>query len=129
MSNITKFNAYKRIAKSYFDALDILNERPLVLGEPACVPYYYPSEDDPGRIIKLLMGVGSINGQVEIINGITEDSSTRIDDSTIYNSDASTVMTMRETLDYIFDKIDDVEEEIPDPMDSSEVEDIINGLI
>jgi len=129
MSNITKFNAYKRIAKNYFDAVDILNERPLVLGEPACVPFYYPCDDDPDRIIKLLMGVGSINGQVEILSNLKYDSSTRIDDATIYNRDASTVMTMGETLDYIFDRIDDVEEEIPDPMDSSEVEDIINGLI
>jgi hypothetical protein len=38
-------------------------------------------------------------------------------------------MTMRETLDYIFNRIDDVEDEIPDPMDSSEVDDIIRGLI
>lgn len=129
MADITKFNAYKYVAKSYFDAVDILNNKPLVLGEPAVVPFYYPREDDPDRIIKLLMGVGSINGQVEILNNINYDSSTRIDDDTIYNSDASTVMTMRETLDYIFNRIDDVDDEIPDPMESSEVDDIIRGLI
>ena len=129
MANITKFNAYKKIAKSYFDAVDILENRPLVLGEPAVVPYWDPSEDDENRVIKLLMGVGSIDGQIEIINGGNHDTSTRIDDAEIYNRDASTVMTMRETLDYIFDKIDDVEDEIPIPMEHDEVEDIINGII
>ena len=83
MSNITKFNAYKRIAKNYLDAVNILNERPLVLGEPAVVPFYYPSEDDPDRIIKLVIGVGSINGQIEILSNINYDSSTRINDATI----------------------------------------------
>lgn len=129
MANIEKFNAYKKIAKSYFDAVDILDNKPLVLGEPAVVPYWDPSEDSENRVIKLLMGVGSIDGNVEIINGGGHDASTRIDDAEIYNSDASTVMTMRETIDYIFDKIDDVEDEIPTPMEHDEVEDIINGAI
>ena len=129
MSNISKFNAYKKIAKSYFDAVDILDSKPLVLGEPAVVPYWDPSEDDENRVIRLLMGVGSIDGKVDIINGHSEDSSIRIDDAEVYNRDASTVMTMRDTLDYIFDKIYVVEDEIPTPMKHDEVEDIINGII
>ena len=129
MANIDKFNAYKKIAKNYFDAANILSNKPLVLGEPAVVPYYSPSEDDEDRVIKLLMGVGSINGAVEIINSSGGDASTRIDDAQIYNSDASTVMTMRDTLDYIFNKIDEVEDEIPTPMEPNEVDDIINGIL
>ncbi len=124
MANINKFNAYKRIAKSFFDAVKILNERPLVLGEPAVVPFYYPDESDLDRQIRLAIGYGSINGGVEVMTNLNQDSSTRIDDAecAMTIEGERKVLTMSEAFDYILRKLESFDfTEIP----KNEIDEII----
>lgn len=73
MPNQNKFNAYKYIAKDYETAVQHLINKGLVLGEPAVVPYY---ENEATKSTRLLFGIGSINGTVEIFNGDMMDAST-----------------------------------------------------
>lgn len=69
MGNINKYNAYKNIAPSYDAAVEILNNKGLVLGEPAVVTYYSEDSSEGEKEVKLLLGIGSIGGKVEIIEG------------------------------------------------------------
>jgi len=73
MSNQNKFNAYKYIAPDYETAVQHLINKGLVLGEPAVIPYY---ENEATKSARLLFGIGSINGAVEIFNGDMMDTST-----------------------------------------------------
>ena len=73
MPNQNKFNAYKYIAPNYETAVQHLINKGLVLGEPAVVPYY---KNEATKSTRLLFGIGSINGTVEIFNGDMMDAST-----------------------------------------------------
>lgn len=73
MPNLNKYTAYKNIAKNYDEAVSMMLNKPLVLGESAVVPFYYG--DGESKNIRLLFGIGSLNGSVEIINGLLSDSS------------------------------------------------------
>ena len=77
-SNLTKYDAYRHIADNYDDAVRILKEKHLALGEPAVVSFYYPSKDDDNRQIMTMLGIGSMNGETETISRISNDSSTII---------------------------------------------------
>ena len=73
MPSINKFAAYKNIEPSYTSAVRKLLEKGLVLGEPAVVPYY---TDSVTKNVRLVLGIGSLNGLVEIFTGTTADAST-----------------------------------------------------
>ena len=94
MPNITKFNAYKKVLNNYQEAIDKLNERPLAFGEPAVVAYYYPSVDDENKVIKLLLGVGSINGEIALFDqtGVSKENEpivvTKPEDDPIHTPDS-----------------------------------------
>lgn len=79
-NNLNKAKAYKKVAKNYYDAVDILNSKKLAFGEPAVVPFYYPDESDLDRQIKLAIGYGSINGGVEVMTNLNQDSSIDLND-------------------------------------------------
>lgn len=78
-SNLTKYDAYRHIADNYDDAVRILKEKHLALGEPAVVSFYYPDKDDDNRQIMTMLGIGSMNGETETISRISNDSSTIIE--------------------------------------------------
>ena len=122
--NLNKVKAYKRVAKNYYAAVGILNEKKLAFGEPAVVPFYYPDESDLDRKIKLAVGYGSINGGVEVITNLNQDSSTRIDDDecAMTIEGERKVLTMSEAFDYILRKLESFDfTEIP----KDEIDDII----
>jgi hypothetical protein len=124
--NLNKVKAYKKVAKNYYAAVGILNEKKLAFGEPAVVPFYYPDESDLDRKIKLAVGYGSINGGVEVLSNIHNDSSTRIDDATVaINKDGEKqVVTVSEAFDYVIGKINEFDY---DNIDDDVIIDIING--
>ena len=120
--NLNKVKAYKRVAKNYYAAVGILNEKKLAFGEPAVVPFYYPDESDLDRKIKLAVGYGSINGGVEIMTNLNQDSSTRIDDAecAMTIEGESKVLTISEAFDYILRKLEslDITESPNDKVDN-----------
>ena len=73
MPNLNKYTAYRNIAENYDAAVQMMLNKPLVLGESAVVPFYYGEGDS--RNVRLLFGIGSLNGSVEIINWLLSDSS------------------------------------------------------
>ena len=108
--NINKIKAYKKVAKSYYDAVRILYERKLAFGEPAIVPFYHPDETDPDKKVKLAIGFGSINGGVEVLPTTLMDSSTRIDDSEVgIVIDGEThIFRVADAFEYILEQINDI---------------------
>lgn len=68
ISNISKFNAYRTVADDFVAAEEIMKNKKLAYGEPAVVPFYYPNKDDENRLVKLMFGIGSIDGNVEIFS-------------------------------------------------------------
>ena len=124
-NNLNKVKAYKKVAKNYYDAVGILNSKKLAFGEPAVVPFYHPDESDLDRQIRLAIGYGSINGDVEIMTKLNHDSSTRIDDAecAITIEGESKVLTISEAFDYVLKKLESFDfTEIP----KDEIDDIIS---
>ena len=54
-----KFTAYKKIANSFEQAKDLIEEKKPVLGEPIVVPFYYPSVEAEDKTIELAFGIGT----------------------------------------------------------------------
>lgn len=125
-NNLNKVKAYKKVAKNYYEAVDILNRKKLAFGEPAVVSFYYPDESDLDRVIKLAIGYGSINGGVEILSNINNDSSTRIDNAQVeINKDGEKqVVTVSDAFDYVIGKINEYDYDV---IDDDVIIDIING--
>jgi hypothetical protein len=127
MSNdLNKVKAYKRVAKNYYEAVGILNDKKLAFGEPAVVPFYYPDKSDLDRVIRLAVGYGSINGGVEILSNINNSTSKRIDDAECEMTidGEQKILTMSEAFDYILRKLESVDDQsIPE----EEITDIIIG--
>lgn len=124
--DLNKVKAYKKVAKNYYDAVGILNAKKLAFGEPAVVPFYHPDESDLDRVIRLAVGYGSINGGVEILTNIFNDSSTRIDNAecAMVIDGEQKVLTMSEAFDYILRKLESIDvQNIP----KDEINDIIIG--
>lgn len=124
-NNLNKAKAYKKVAKNYYDAVGILNSKKLAFGEPAVVPFYHPDESDLDRQIRLAIGYGSINGGVEIMTNLNQDSSTRIDDAecAMTIEGESKVLTISEAFDYVLKKLESFDfTEIP----KDEIDDIIS---
>ena len=92
MPNLNKYKAYKHIAENYGSAIDILMSQNLVLGEGAVVPYY---KDSISKDVKLLLGIGSLNGNVEIFGGITSDTSNGYVSIIYYGSGTDTIAVMQ----------------------------------
>lgn len=76
-NNLNKAAAYKKIERDFYAAVEILNNRNLAFGEPAVVPYYHPNADYEDREIRLAIGYGSLNGEVEIVS-TANDASTDV---------------------------------------------------
>ena len=58
-SDSLKFSSYKTAVNSFDEAVEIIKNKNLVLGEPAVVPYYVV--EDESRTIELVFGIGSID--------------------------------------------------------------------
>ena len=66
-----KFTAYKKIADSFEQAKDLIEEKKPVLGEPIVVPFYYPSVEAEDKTIELAFGIGTPeSGRPYIISSI-----------------------------------------------------------
>ena len=75
IGNFNKYNAYRLVADDYTAAVDIMKSKKLGFGEPAVVPFYYPDKNDENRKIRLMLGLGSIDGNIEIFVNTPHDPS------------------------------------------------------
>lgn len=125
-NNLNKVKAYKKVAKNYYDAVGILNAKKLAFGEPAVVPFYHPDESDIDRQIRLAIGYGSINGGVEVLTNLNQDSSTRVDNTecAMVIDGEEKVLTMHDAFDYVLRKLESFDYS---EMSEDVIDDIING--
>lgn len=62
-----KFVAYKKIAESYEDAVELIKKKKPVLGEPVVVPYYYTHDEIDASTgenivtVELVLGIGCVD--------------------------------------------------------------------
>lgn len=62
-----KFAAYKKIAESYEDAVELIKKKKPVLGEPVVVPYYYKHDEIDASTgenivtVELVLGIGCVD--------------------------------------------------------------------
>lgn len=73
ISNINKYNAYRQVADDYTAAVEFMKSKKLAYGEPAVVPFYYPNKDDANKVVKLMLGIGSLDDNVEIFANVTNE--------------------------------------------------------
>jgi len=107
-NSLSKYNAYTEIASNYEAARDILFQKKLALGEPATVSFYYPDRDsDPEvRVVKTMLGIGSINGTIMSICDIL-GSDTYADGANVYVSERGEYMSLGDAINYLYRTTDD----------------------
>lgn len=100
INDILKYNAYREVASNYEAARDIIYQLKPAYGETAIVPFFYPDRTDPNKTIQLLMGVGSLNGNVMFQSNIM-GSDTRVDNASVYVASAGGDMSVKDAIEYI----------------------------
>lgn len=57
-----KFNAYREVAYDRDAAVQIIKDRKLAFGEPACVVFNFPDGDNTEKLM-MLLGIGGMYGE------------------------------------------------------------------
>lgn len=125
-ADLLKFISYKKIASSFDEAIDLILQKKLVLGEPIAVPFYYvhknkfdASTGEPIKTIELAFGIGSADPEHPYINCSINNSIAN--ESVIQLEDGSTV-TLKEMFDSIITQ-ETVEQAVLDALQSEGVVD------
>lgn len=125
-ADLLKFISYKKIASSFDEAIDLILEKKLVLGEPIAVPFYFvhknkidASTGEPLKTIELAFGIGSADPEHPYINCSINNSIAN--ESVIVLDDGSTV-TLKEMFDSIITQ-ETVEQAVLDALESEGVVD------
>ena len=127
-ADLLKFIAYKKIAKDFEEAVELILSKKLVLGEPIVVPFYYThkkidaSTGEPMKTLELVFGIGSADVDHPYIHCSFNNS---IANDEIIVEDDGTRHTLKEVLDTIISQ-EDVEAAILQAFQSEGVLDAVS---
>lgn len=104
-ADLLKFISYKKIASSFDEAIDLILQKKLVLGEPIAVPFYYThknkidaSTGEPLKTIELAFGIGSADPEHPYIQCSINNS---IANESVIVLDNGNTITLKEMFDSI----------------------------
>lgn len=108
-ADLLKFIAYRKIANNFEEAVELIINKKLVLGEPIVVPFYYthkaidPETGEPRKTLELVFGIGSADVNHPYIHCSFNNS---IANDEIIIDDDGTKHTLKEILDTIISQED-----------------------
>lgn len=94
-----KLNAYREVAFDVNEAKSIVENKGLVFGEAACVPFHYPDASTDNNTTRLLIGIGSLDGTTEYFSNVI-DASTDVSEAVVYVNEADEYMPLTEAISY-----------------------------